>query len=76
MRNLTNYIIIFLLAFSTTMCTEKTDKVKETAQEVTLKSKPYTNHHIIREAHRGASLEFPENTLIAFNEAIKKVQIV
>jgi len=54
------------------MCTEKTDKVKETAQEVTLKSKPYTNHHIIREAHRGASLEFPENTLIAFNEAIKK----
>lgn len=72
MRNLTNYIIIFLLAFSTTMCTEKTDKVKETAQEVTVKSKPYTNHHIIREAHRGASLEFPENTLIAFNEAIKK----
>ena len=72
MRNLTNYIIILLLALSTTMCTEKSDKVKETAQKVTLKSKSYTNQHIIREAHRGASLEFPENTLISFKEAIKK----
>ncbi len=66
-------VAVFILG-TTTRCTEVTSKQRDETVASTkvdtvfiTKSKAY----IMREAHRGYSLGFPENTMLAFEEAIK-----
>ncbi len=68
-------IVVFALILSLTSCEEKKVAKKET-KEVAKIEKPAltvksTENKIIRESHRGESLNFPENTMAAYKEAVR-----